>query len=464
MPHGLVGAGAKITELSEFVAGTRLDQLPTAVVEQAQSILLDTLGAILAATAPHYSAGAILRRYALAVGGTPESTLFGSGERTSCINAALCNGTLGYYSDIESHHPEAIMHAAAIVVPTALAMAEREGRSGAEVLTAMILGIDIACRVSNAIGPTALYRRGLHPTAVAGCFGSAAAAGHLLRLDPSSLRRAWGLTGTQASGLLAWETDDTENSRPFNPGIAARNGATAALLASLGFGGPPDIFEGNFNIFGAYADSPRPERLTEGLGEKFLINELAIKRYACCAFLHPGLDALDEILVEQELPADAVDAIRLRFPRSGVALINDNPLRSHNAQYVLSIYTLERKVIIDDILVDRRAEPEIAALTRKVAVFGDDELDPEFPERYTTILEVDANGSTYRRRVPYAKGCPENPLEASELEAKFRMLASQVMASEKIEELIDHVAAIPTAPSVAPLIELMRVPQTVPHS
>jgi 2-methylcitrate dehydratase PrpD len=457
MPHGPVSAGAKITELSEFVAHTRLDQLPPVVVEQARTILLDTLGAMLAATAVRYSAGAILHRYTQALGGTPESTLLGSGDRTSCVNAALYNGTLGYYSDIESHHPGAIMHAAAIVVPTALAMAEREGCSGGDLLTAIVLGIDIACRVSNAIGPTALYRRGLHPTCVAGCFGSAAAAGHLLRLDPQSLRRAWGLTGTQASGLLAWETDDTENSRPLNPGIAARNGTTAALLASFGFGGPPDIFDGKFNVFGAYADTPRPERLTEQLGKNFLINELAIKRYACCAFLHPGLDGLDEILVEHNLPASEVDAIRLRFPSSGVALIDDNPLRSHNAQYILSIYTLERKVIIDDILLDRRPEPAIANILDKVSVFGDDDLDSEFPERYTSVIEVDANGSTVSRRVPYAKGCPENPLEAPELEAKFRKLTNEVMVDGAAEQLIAMVDRIAFAPSVEPLISLLRL-------
>lgn len=457
MPHGPASVGAKITELSEFVAHTRLDHLPPAVVNQAQTILLDTLGAMLAASAARYSAGAILHRYTGALGGKPECTLVGSSDRTSCVNAALYNGMLGYYSDIESHHPGAIMHAAAIVVPTALAMAEREGCSGADLLTALVLGIDIACRVSNAIGPTALYRRGFHPTCVAGGFGSAAAAAHLLRLDAQSLRRAWGLTGTQASGLLAWETDDTENSRPLNPGIAARNGTTAALLASFGFGGPPDIFEGKFNIFDAYADSPQPERLTEQLGTNYLINELAIKRYACCAFLHPGLDGLDEIVIEHNLAATQVDAIRLRFPRSGVALIDGNPLRSHNAQYVLSIYTLERKVIIDDILLDRRPEPAIAAIVDKVAVFGDEDLDSEFPERYTSVIEVDANGSTFSRRVPYAKGCPENPLAATELEAKFRRLTSEVMADGAAQQLIAVVDGIASAPSVEPLLSLLRL-------
>jgi 2-methylcitrate dehydratase PrpD len=452
-PIGRTGDATE--QLATYVASTTVAQLPGDVVAQAQAILLDTLGAILAATAPRYSAGRILLDYVRAVGGTPECTLAGVHERTSCVNAALFNATLGYYCDIESHHPGAILHAAAITVPTALALAERERRSGADLLAAIVLGIDIACRVSNAIGPTALYRRGLHPTAVAGCFGAAAAAAHLLRLGPEAVRRAWGLAGTQASGLLAWETDDTENSRPFNPGIAARNGVTAALLASLGFGGPPDIFAGKFNIFGAFAETPNLHELTTQLGERFLINELAVKRYACCAFLHPGLDGLAEILDESGLQAEEITALRLRFPRSGTALIDNNRLRSHNAQYILPIYVLEQKIIIDDILLDRRHEPAIAALTKKVTLLPDDGLDAEFPDRYTSIIEVDSNGSTYSRRVPYAKGCPENPLTAAELQAKFRALAGSVVDERRVEEFIAAVRGIAAAPSVDRLIFLL---------
>lgn len=450
------GEGTTIKELSEFVCSQKLDDLPSEVVERAEHILLDTLGAMLSASSSRYSAGKVLRDYVGAVGGTPECTLVGGDERSSCINAALLNGTLGYYSDVESHHPGAIMHAAAITVPTALAMAEREGSSGADLLTAIVLGIDMACRVSNAIGPVALYRRGLHPTCIAGGFGAATAAGYLLGLDPAALRRAWGLTGTQASGLLAWETDDTEHSRPFNPGIAARNGTTAALLASLTFGGPPDIFEGKFNIFGAYADTPHLAALTIGLGEQFMINELAIKLYSCCAFLHPGLDALDQILVEENLGPNDVSAIRLRFPRSGVALIDNNPLRSHCGQYILPIYALERKITIDDILSDRRGEPAIAALHANVHVLGDDELDEEFPERYTSITEVDSGNKTFSRRVAYAKGCAENPLTTAELETKFKTLAGTVLDDQHVEMMISTVSDISSARSVNALTTLLR--------
>jgi 2-methylcitrate dehydratase PrpD len=191
-----------------------------------------------------------------------------------------------------------------------------------------------------------------------------------------------------------------------------------------------------------------------------MIGELAVKRYACCAFLHPALDGLDEIMAGQGLGADDIDAMRLRFPRSGVALIDNNPLRSHCGQYILPIYALERRVIIDDILFDRRGEPAIRALGGKTRVLGDDDLDPEFPERYTTILEVDARGTTFRRRVSYAKGCPENPLTEAELEAKFRSLAKTVIDNQRTQHIVETVHGIASAPSITPLIELLQFPQS----
>jgi 2-methylcitrate dehydratase PrpD len=168
------------------------------------------------------------------------------------------------------------------------------------------------------------------------------------------------------------------------------------------------------------------------------------------------LDGLDEIMVAQGIHAADIDAMRLRFPRSGVALIDNNPLRSHCGQYILPIYALEQKVQIDDILHNRRGEPAIAALSDKTQVLGDDDLDPEFPERYTTIIEVDARGTTYSRRVVYAKGCPENPLSGAEIEHKFRSLAGKVLDDARIGEVIETVSGIAAAPTIDPLIALLQ--------
>jgi 2-methylcitrate dehydratase PrpD len=447
---------ATIADLADWASALTFADLPDEVAARVKLLTLDTIGAMLAAAQPKYTAGWLITEHVRDLGGRPESTVIGRDFKSSCVNAALAGGTLGYYCDIEAHHVEAILHGPAAVVPAAIAVGERVGASGADLLAAIALGLDVGARTSLAIGPRALYRRGFHPSCVAGAFGVAAAAARLLRLDPTRLRIALGLAGTQASGLLAWETDPTENSRPFNPGIAARNGVTAALLASQGFGGPPDVYAGKFGAFGAWSDRPEPERLTERLGQHWHALEFAFKLYACCAFLHPGLDALLSIVEPNGIAADAVSACRLRFPRAGVQLIDGNPLRSHCGQYILPIALLERKIVVDDILVDRRAEPAIAALTDRVEVLADDELDPMFPAAYSTVVEVETrDGRHYRERVDHALGTLENPVPAARIEAKFGQLAGPAIGPARVAAIQAEVAALERANSLAGLAALI---------
>jgi len=445
-----------IETLADWATALTYDDLPADIADRARLLALDTIGAMLAAAQPKYTAGWLITEHVRDLGGKPESTMIGRDFKTSCVNAALAGGTLGYYADIEAHHVEAILHGPAAVVPSAIAVGERVGATGAELLAAIVVGLEVGARTSLAIGPRALYRRGFHPSCVAGAFGVAAAAARLLELDPTRFRIALGLAGTQASGLLAWETDPTESSRPFNPGIAARNGVTAALLAGQGFGGPSDIYQGKFGAFGAWSDSPSPELLTERLGERWHTMEFAFKLYACCAFLHPGLDALFSIVEPNGIQASDVESCVLRFPRAGVQLIDANPLRSHCGQYVLPIALLKRKIVVDDILIDRRGEPAIDALTPRIQVLADDELDPMFPAAYSTVIELTTrDGRRFRERVDHALGTLANPVPPARIEAKFADLAGAAVGASRVAQLRHAVDTLPAAPSLAPLTALL---------
>jgi len=458
-------AGSLIDRVVRHARDVDFMAIPESVRTIARGLTLDTLGAILQASSPRYPAGQIFMRYARDQGGTAESSIVGGGFKTNAVQAALVNGTLGYYCDVEPHHPGAIMHGLAIVLPTALAVGERANVTGREFMSAIVAGVDMACRVANAIDPTALYRRGMHPSCLAGSFGACTAASRLLGLDDATFRWALGLCGTQASGLLAWETDETEHSRPFNPGIAARNGTTAALLAAHGFGGPPDIFEGRFNIFGAFSERQsdgvwgRPHELTRAIGEDFLITGFAVKLYSCCAFLHPGLDALLSILRTHDLGPGQIRAIDLRFPTNGTKLIDNNELKSHCAQYVLPIAVRDRRVTIDDILHDRRSDAEIGLLASNVRVVADDDLDRTFPEIYATIVEVQTrDGRMFSERVDYARGCPENPVTYDEIVAKFNDLATPSAGAARATAVRSFMDAVEEAPSIRALTDLLVMP------
>lgn len=442
---------------AEFIESFPYESLPRDVLERAKELLYDTLGAALSATSPGYDIAPVLNAYVEKVGAGSGVQVIGSRLQTDVVNAALVNGTLAYFCDIEPHHPRAVHHATAVVAPAALAVGEAENASGKDVLAAFIIGVDVACRVSSALDPTLLYARGFHPSSVAGTFGAMAAAARLLGLRGQALLHAFGLAGTQTSGMLAWVSDETEHSRPFNIGLAAANGVRAAKLASLGFGGPPAIFEGKYPLGHAFTGHWDERELFHGLGTGFKVMEFWFKRYSCCAFIHPAMDGLMQIVGPRDLKGDDIQQIRLRYPRSGYKVIDGNPLRSHNAQYVLALASYKRNVVLRDILHDVRQDDEaIRSLSERVEVVGDEELDKTYPDKYRSIVEVvTKDGETLVADIHYPKGAPENPLTRDEIREKFLFLTDRVVSRQRAGEIEARVMALEDLDSIRDLTRLL---------
>jgi flagellar motor switch protein FliG len=207
-------ATAPLTDaLAGFVADFEPGDLPPAVAARTLELVGDGSACLLAAANPDWPTGRLIAAFAREQGGAPEASVVGHGFRTGAVHAALANGTMGYACDFEPHHPEAILHPIAVMLPAALAVGERVGASGRMFLAAVALGCEVEYRVSMALGPAAQYALGVHPSAVCGGFGAAAAAAWLMGLDPDGVTRALGLAACQASGQMAWESDASENAR-----------------------------------------------------------------------------------------------------------------------------------------------------------------------------------------------------------------------------------------------------------
>ncbi len=443
---------------ARFVEDFAFDEIPSTVLARTKDVVYDGLGALLSATSGRYDIGPVVARFVEEIGGTPDASIFGTPLRTSCATAALVNGTLGYYCDIESHHPGAIMHAIAIVGPAALAVGERMRSSGRDVLAAIVVGIDVACRVSSALNPATLYARGFHPSCVAGAFGAMAAAGRLFEVRGAALRHAFGLAGTETSGLLAWASDPTEHSRPYNMGLASGRGVVAAHLASCGFGGPPAIFEGKYPLGHAFTGEWHEDELFRDLGEQFKVMELCEKQYACCAFIHPGLDGLLDILNAERVRPEEIRGITLRFPLSGYRIIDGNPLRSHCAQYVLALAAHKGVVEFYDILHDQRSDERIASLSRRIRVIGDAGLDRTYPEVYRSVVDIETvDGRHHVRDVTHPKGSPQHPLTRAERVAKFSRLTRDVVTSDRAREIAEVVGRLEELADITDLTRLLCV-------
>ena len=444
-------------QLAKWIEEFDYDRLPEPVIERTKQVLYDGIGCAIAATSSRYDIGGVLADFVKRMDAGPKSQIFGMPLRTNTVTAALVNGTLSYYIDNESHHSGAIMHAIAVVGPAALAVGEEMKATGKQVLTALVLGIDVACRMSYALDGTVLYARGFHPTCVAGAFGAMAATAKLMNLQGERLLSAMGLCGTQASGLLAWVDDRHEHARPFNMGLAARNGTYASELARSGLYGAPAILDSKYPLGAAFTGAWNSDVLLADLNERFYVMELVFKLYACCAFIHPGLDALLDLQAANKLKASDIESMTLHFPKSGYKVIDGNPLLSHSAQYVLALAASRGAVEFDDILNDRRSDPEIKRLEKSVTVVGDSDLDREYPDLYHSILKVETvDHRHYQGDVVHPKGSPENPVSDKELRDKFSRLTTGLLPVSRLRDISDRIYGLELVKDVGELSQLLR--------
>lgn len=454
-----------ITEkLAQFISRIDPSKLPMELIDYTKLLIFDGVGTLAAASHPKVTSGAAIGAFAESQGGPNQASLIGRGSKVGVVNAALANGTLGYACDFEPHHPEAILHPIAVMIPTALALSEARDRRGIDFVTAVALGCEITYRVSMAMDPKQLYSLGFHPSAVCGAFGAAAASAYLLDLDTEQTVRALGLAALQASGLMAWQDDPKEDARPFQMGMAARNGVTAALLAESGFGAPDRVFDGGHNVLNAFSREPSSAPLLDGLGKDWDgVMELAIKPYSCVAFLHPALDALDTLIRENDLESRDVTAIELRFAASGCHCIDDNPLKSHCAQYVLPVRTARGKLDFLDLFEDRRkSDPEVARLAAASKVVRDHgELEDLFPKFYVGEVTLTLrDGQRLVQRADIARGYPESPLGTEKVRRKFELIVGTVADSTRCKALAETSLAIAEADNVHTLASLLSVVAT----
>src|SRR5574337_1683388 len=248
-------------QLATFIFDVNYETLSADAQAMARLCVLDWLGSVYAGKGARPAVAMLL--VAKSLGGNPEATLLPDGSRSSAYMAALVNAAASHVVEMDDLHKESILHPAAPVIPAALAMAEREGASGQELLTAIALGYEVAIRTGEAMGPS--HYQSWHSTGTCGTFGAAAAAGKILGLSKPELAMALGTAGTQAAGL--WEfLVDGAMSKQLHPAKAAADGLLSALLAEQGFTAASRIFEGEKGFCRAMAKEFDLNRLTEGLG------------------------------------------------------------------------------------------------------------------------------------------------------------------------------------------------------
>ncbi|MBI1733963.1 MAG: MmgE/PrpD family protein [Candidatus Rokubacteria bacterium] len=430
-------------QLARFVTEVSLDRMPPAVATQASLLTLDTIGNALAAAREDFARAVI--DVAARLGGAAESTLVGAPARVGAANAVLANATLAHGLDFDDTREDAIVRTGSVAVTTALAVGEAVGATGRAVLEATIASVEVMCRVGLAV-PGAFHARHFHPTAIAGSFAAAAAAGKLHGLGEAELVRAFGICGSQASGIIEYLADGSWTKR-LHPGWAAHAGVVAALLARAGFTGPPTVLEGTHGLYQAFAgghDARRLDAQLATLGRTWEIAALTFKPYPCGSIAQPYMDCAAR-LRERGIRAGQVRAIRCRTAAGPVPRLWE-PLAAKHAPpngyaakfslpYLVAVVLVKGRAGLAEFTADVVRDKDVRRLAERVGYELDATID--YPRQFVGDVEVTlTDGRTVRERQDRPRGGPDAPLTRAELEAKFRGNAGLVVPADRIDRAI----------------------------
>lgn len=295
-------------QLADWAAGLRHSDIPASVRHEVARHLMDGVGNGIAAR--RFGDGDAGLTVARELGGPPQAHPLGDRTAISAPAAAFAGGVLMHALDFDDTHAGALVHPTVVVAPTALAVGEQLSSAGAEILTAVTVGLELACRI-GAAAPHAFHARGLHATGMVGPLASAVTAARLHVFSGSRTADALGIAGSSSSGLLEFlETGD--NTKIVHPGSANLNGILAARLAAQGVTGPDSVLEGPRGLFAALAGrAPDTEALVGDLGAVWQAGSIGIKPYPSCQLMHVSLDAVAAALGDRSADPGSIESIVL---------------------------------------------------------------------------------------------------------------------------------------------------------
>lgn len=436
--------------LAQFVATHLSRGWSDAVEHEAHRTFLNWAGCAVGA-ARHEATEAALAAVRM-LEPAPQATLLGRTEQVDMASAALLNGISSHTFDFDDTHLKTIIHPAGPVASAALALAEHRGTTGRELIDALVLGIDVACRIGNVMYPDH-YDRGWHITGSTGMLGAAAACARLLRLDEQRTAMAIGIAASQPVGLREQFGTMT---KPFHPGGAARAGLMSALLASRGFTASARALEAPRGLVQVVSDKRAWHEATSALGERFEISFNTYKPFACGIVIHPAIDACVQ-LREQGVTPEQVQRIELRVHPLVLELTGKKePQNGLSAKFSVYhgcaaglIHGRAGEAEFSDAAAN---DPVAVALRRKVHA----SVDESVAEEAVHLSALLTDGRRVELHVAHAIGSLAKPLTDAQLEAKFAALVEPVLGEARVRDLTTACRALATLPDLRMLTALCR--------
>jgi 2-methylcitrate dehydratase PrpD len=437
--------------LADFVANHPSRGWSDSVEQQALNTFMNWLGCAVGA-AHHESVVASLAAV-LELAPSPQATLLGRSERVDMASAALINGIASHTFDFDDTHLKTIIHPAGPVASALLALAEHSGASGRELLDALVLGIDVACRLGNMMYPQH-YDRGWHITGSTGTLGAAAGCARLLKLNADQTQMALAIAASQPIGLREQFGTMT---KPFHPGGAARAGLMSALMAKHGFTGSPRAIEAPRGFAQVVSTKVDWTEVTHELGERFEISFNTYKPFACGIVIHPTIDACAQLRNQHGVTPDEIERIDMKVHSLVLELTGKKTPKDglegkfsvyHGAACGLSFGKAGEPEFSDDVV--RRAD--MVALRAKVHA----EVDPSIDEAAVEVLATLRDGRQVKVGVEHAIGSLQRPMSKVQLEAKFSDLVVPVLGAARCKALLEACWTLGSAPNLAEMVALGR--------
>jgi 2-methylcitrate dehydratase PrpD len=453
--------------VGEFVATTKYEEIPQDVIELGKKSILDGLGLALAGSMAQ--TGTICRQYVQNLGiCTGKSTIIGSTRKTSPRFAAFVNGVSLHADDFDDTQLSAakdrvyglLVHPTVPVLPAIFALAEGGGVSGKEWMLAYHLGVEVECKVAEAISPRH-YQDGFHSTGTCGPFGSAAACARLLHFKPSQILNTFGLAASQSGGLR--ENFGTMT-KPFQAGHAAESGLASAELVAIGWTAAEQILEADRGFFHAFGGSYDPAAIMNRLGKPwtFASPGVSLKPYPSGSLAHPAMTEMMRLIQANNIQADQVEKVDVGANHNmTTTLLHHQPQTGLEAkfsmEFCMAILLLERKAGLGDFSDKVVQRADVREMIQRINFYVDPAAESAGYDKMTSILKIYLkDGKVILGQADFAKGSPANPMTFEEAAAKFQGCAEYAdWPKAKTEKIVDFVRALDSAPDVSVLSPLL---------
>ncbi|MGE0034559.1 MAG: MmgE/PrpD family protein [Xanthobacteraceae bacterium] len=445
--------GQVTEQLAGFAAALRYDDLPGHVRDRCKDLLLDTLAC---AVAGHR--GEETQQVAALAAGlaqSHESSIIG-GDRLSLAGATLLNGYLVTAVTMCDVHRPTLTHVTPEVIPPALAIAERDGLPGRDLMVAIAAGCEVTTRVGIGLDYPVFRAKGWHGPGVLGPFGAAAAVGRLRGFDTETMARAFGLAGSQAAGTFAaWGTPTVK----FHQCRGALSGLMAALLAEQNFLATREFLTAkDGGLYNVYANGGRPEAVTADLGQRWELEQIALRQWPSATSIQSVNTAMFDLIERHRIDPARVKKVRVALTKPAYDLHGklahykgkfDALISGH---YTAAVILHDRKLTLEQYEPARYDDP---VMRRAAAEQIELRLDPSLTGAQA-VVEIEIDGTTLTARCDHPRGSPENPLSRAQIEEKFRTYADGVLSPSVIAATIDMVGGLENLASVGQLMDLLR--------